>query len=87
MAWPAQQRGIPCAAINSVKQALESPLAKANGNIIEADGIPMVASALKLSDSPATTVRAPPKLGAHTFEILSEAGLDFGRYAALGVVQ
>ena len=82
-----KQRGIPCAAINSVKQALESPLAKANGNIIEADGIPMVASALKLSDSPATAVRAPPKLGAHTFEILSEAGLDFGRYAALGVVQ
>jgi crotonobetainyl-CoA:carnitine CoA-transferase CaiB-like acyl-CoA transferase len=81
------QRGIPCAAINSVKQALESPLAEANGNIIEAGGIPMVASALKLSDSPAAALRAPPKLGAHTFEVLSEAGLDFGHYAALGVVQ
>ncbi len=82
-----KQRGIPCAPINSVKQALESPLAKANGNLIEADGIPMVASALKLSDSPASVVHAPPKLGAHSREILSEAGLDFSRYAALGVVQ
>lgn len=82
-----KQRGIPCAPINSVKQALASPLAKAGGNIVEADGIPMIASALKLSDSPAEIRHAPPKLGAHSREILTEAGLDFGHYAALGAVR
>lgn len=81
------RRGIPCAPINSVKQALESRLATANGNIVEADGIPMIASPLKLSDSPAEIRHAPPKLGAHSREILTEAGLDFDHYAASGVVR
>lgn len=81
------RRGIPCAPINSVKQALESRLATANGNIVEADGIPMIASPLKLSDSPAEIRHAPPKLGAHSREILTEAGLDFDHYAASGAVR
>lgn len=81
------QRGIPCAPINSVKQTLESDLAKDNGNVVTVAGIPMLASALKLDDSPVEYRHAPPKLGAHTREILSDAGLDFERFAALGVVQ
>lgn len=81
------RRGIPCAPINSVKQALESPLAKANGNVIERDGVPMVASPLKLAESPVELRHAPPRLGAHSREILEQAGLDFDRYAALGVVK
>lgn len=87
--WLAElgRRGIPCAPINSVKQALDSPLARANGNIIEAGGIPMLASPLKLSDSPVTVRHAPPELGVHGREILAEAGLDFDHYAALGVVR
>jgi crotonobetainyl-CoA:carnitine CoA-transferase CaiB-like acyl-CoA transferase len=80
-------RGVPCAPINSVKQALQSPLAKANGNLIERDGIPMVASALKLDDSPVEYRIAPPALGAHSYEIMAELGLDYAHYAALGVVK
>lgn len=80
-------RGIPCAPINSVKQALFSPLAEANGNVLEVDGIPLVASPLKLSDSPVHYHRAPPQLGEDSQAILSEIGLDYARYAALGVVK
>lgn len=79
--------GIPCAPINSVKQALFSPLAEANGNVLEVDGIPLVASPLKLSDSPVNYHRAPPQLGQDSQAILSEIGLDYAHYAALGVVK
>ena len=79
--------GIPCAPINSVKQALFSPLAEANGNVLEVDGIPLVASPLKLSDSPVHYHRAPPQLGQDSQAILYEIGLDYARYAALGVVK
>ena len=79
--------GIPCAPINSVKQALFSPLAEANGNVLEVDGIPLVASPLKLSDSPVHYHRAPPQLGQDSQTILSEIGLDYAHYAALGVVK
>jgi crotonobetainyl-CoA:carnitine CoA-transferase CaiB-like acyl-CoA transferase len=80
-------RGIPSAPINSVKQALHSPLAKANGNVLEVDGIPLVASPLKLSESPVSYHQAPPQLGEHSQAILTELGLDYGHYAALGVVK
>lgn len=79
--------GIPCAPINSVKQALFSPLAEANGNVLEVDGIPLVASPLKLSDSPVHYHRAPPQLGQDSQAILYEIGLDYAHYAALGVVK
>lgn len=81
------QRGIPCAPINSVKQALNSPLAKANGNVIRIDGIPLVASPLKLADSPVHYHQAPPQLGQHSQAIMQEAGLDYAHYVALGVVK
>ena len=47
----------------------------------------MVASPLKLAESPVELRHAPPRLGAHSREILEQAGLDFDRYAALGVVK
>ena len=81
------QRGIPCAPINSVKQALNSPLAQANGNVIRIDGIPLVASPLKLADSPVNYHQAPPQLGEHSQAIMQEVGMDYAHYAALGVVK
>lgn len=79
--------GIPCAPINSVKQALNSPLAQANGNVIRIDGIPLVASPLKLADSPVNYHQAPPQLGEHSQAIMQEVGMDYAHYAALGVVK
>ncbi|MBP7370471.1 MAG: CoA transferase, partial [Arenimonas sp.] len=82
-----EQRGIPCAPINTVKQALHSKLAIDNGNVITVNHIPMVASALKLSDSPVEYSQAPPELAAHSHAIMSELGLDYAHYAALGVLK
>jgi crotonobetainyl-CoA:carnitine CoA-transferase CaiB-like acyl-CoA transferase len=81
------KRGIPCAPINSVKQALNSPLAQANGNVIRIDGIPLVVSPLKLADSPVNYHQAPPQLGEHSQAIMQEVGMDYAHYAALGVVK
>lgn len=81
------KRGIPCAPINSVKQALNSPLAQANGNVIRIDGIPLVASPLKLADSPVNYHQAPPQLGEHSQAIMQEVGMDYAHYAAMGVVK
>ncbi|MBP7370523.1 MAG: CoA transferase [Arenimonas sp.] len=82
-----EQRGIPCAPINTVKQALHSKLAIENGNVITVNQIPMVASALKLSDSPVEYSQAPPELAAHSRAIMSELGMDYAHYAALGVLK
>lgn len=80
-------RGIPCAPINSVQQALQSDLAKANGNVLDIDGIPMVASPLKLGNSPVHYTQAPPPLGGHSHAIMQELGLDYAHYAAMDVVR
>ena len=82
-----EKNGIPSAPINSVKQALESNLAKSNESVVTANGIPMVKSALKLSDSAIDYSHAPPELAEHSREILNELGLDYAQYAALGVVK
>ncbi|MBP7982130.1 MAG: CoA transferase [Arenimonas sp.] len=82
-----EARGIPCAPINSVKQALQSDLAKANDNVRDIDGIPVVASPLKMDDSPVHYTQAPPPLGGHSRAIMHELGLDYGHFAAQGVVR
>ena len=62
-------------------------LAKANGNVRDIDGIPVVASPLKLDDSPVQYRHAPPQLGEHSQAIMQELGLDYGHYVAEGVVR
>mgnify|MGYP000290535509 CR=1 FL=1 len=66
---------------------LEQTGIAANGNVIRIEGIPLVASPLKLADSPVHYHRAPPHLGQHSQAIMQEAGLDYAHYAALGVVK
>jgi crotonobetainyl-CoA:carnitine CoA-transferase CaiB-like acyl-CoA transferase len=70
-----------------VQQALQSDLAKANGNVLDIDGIPMVASPLKLGNSPVHYTQAPPPLGGHSHAIMQELGLDYAHYAAMDVVR
>jgi crotonobetainyl-CoA:carnitine CoA-transferase CaiB-like acyl-CoA transferase len=81
--------GVPCGAINSIAQAFADPQIQARGMRVDlphptAGSVPLVASPIKMSDTPPRFERPPPLLGQHTDEILrDELGLDAARIAAL----
>ncbi len=87
--------GVPCGPINNIAQVFADPQVQARGMRIEmqhpeAGAIPLVASPLRLSATPVSYRRAPPRLGEHTREVLGEwleldaAACD--RLAAAGVL-
>jgi crotonobetainyl-CoA:carnitine CoA-transferase CaiB-like acyl-CoA transferase len=81
--------GLPAGAVRTVAEALESPEVAARGMLAEvehptAGALRLVASPLRLSDTPVVKPAAPPLLGQHTEEVLREVlGLDEPRLAAL----
>lgn len=79
--------GVPASRVNSVKQALEHPVAHDRGMRIAIDDIPLVGSPLKLSATPVHYQRPPPQLGEHSDEVLAELGLDAQALRAAGVVR
>lgn len=79
--------GVPAAPINTVRQALDHPIAAARGMRIQMDGIPMVGSPLKLSASPARLDRPPPRLGQHSDEIARDCGFDPDALRAAGALR
>jgi len=76
------EKGIPAGPINDIRQAFSEEQAlfrEISGHLIDEDGtrIPTVRSPLRLSATPTDLRIAPPRVGQHTREILSEvAGLD-----------
>ena len=79
--------GVPAARVNTVKQALEHPVAHDRDMRIAIDGIPLVGSPLKLSGTPVRYQRPPPTLGEHTNEVLAELGLDASALRSDGIVR
>lgn len=81
--------GVPCGPINDIGQALADPQVQARGMRVDlphptAGTVPLVASPMRLSRTPPQYHRAPPTLGQHTDEVLSERlGYDAARIAAL----
>ncbi len=73
--WQAvfERAQIPMAAINSVQQAIEHPVAERMR--IEVGNVAMLASPMRLSATPPCYERPPPPLDAHRGEILAELGL------------
>jgi formyl-CoA transferase len=55
------REGVPCAPIFDVAQALADPHTQHRGMVVEIDGYRGVASPIKLSRTPASYRRAPPK--------------------------
>jgi formyl-CoA transferase len=87
--------GVPCGPINDIAHALADPQVAARGLRIDlphalAGHVPLVANPIKLSGTPAGYERAPPLLGEHTDEVLTEllqfAPDDIARLRAAGVV-
>jgi formyl-CoA transferase len=86
-----EDKAVPCGPINDIGQAFEDPQVKARGLAIRlprntGDGIASiagVASPLRLADTPPVLKHAPPALGQHTTEVLSEMGLTAAELADL----
>jgi len=79
--------GIPAAPVNTVRDAVFGELATARGLRIEADGIPMIASPLRMTASPMAAPMRPPRLGEHTDAICAAHGFDAAALRAAGAVR
>ena len=90
-----ESRAVPCGPINDLAQAFDDAQVKARGLVVRQplapdataqtaiEAIAGVASPLRLMATPPVLRRAPPLLGEHTDEVLTEMGLDGAAIAAL----
>jgi crotonobetainyl-CoA:carnitine CoA-transferase CaiB-like acyl-CoA transferase len=95
-AWLAllDEAAIPCAPIRDVREALDSPQARANGSVVELTHpslgrVDQVAPPFRLAATPASVRTPPPLAGEQADEILAEAGFDgpaIERLRAEGIV-
>ena len=84
-----ERAGVPCGPINDLAQVFADPQVQARGLRIElANGLgsrtPLVASPLRLSETPVQYRNAPPLLGEHSEQVLQQhLGLSAEQIAAL----
>ncbi|MFT0533888.1 CaiB/BaiF CoA transferase family protein [Castellaniella hirudinis] len=84
-----ESRAVPCGPINTLEQVFADPQVRARGLKIDlphpqVGRAPLVASPIRLSDTPVDYRLPPPGLGDHTDEVLSQVlGLDDQALAAL----
>ena len=88
--WAEKFADVDCcvAPVLTIEEALTNEQFVARDMIVrDAQGRPQFASPFKLSDAPFTMVRAAPRLGEHTDEVLREAGLSDDEIAAVTAAQ
>ena len=90
-----EDKAVPCGPINDIGQAFGDAQVQARGLVVNqpvagvsiatlgVNSIATVASPLRLTATPPVLLRAPPSLGEHTEEVLTELGLDTAQVAAL----
>lgn len=71
-----EQHAVPCGPIHTVRDVFDDPQVKARGLQIamphpQAGTVPLVASPIRLSDTPVTYRHTPPQLGQHTDAVLT----------------
>lgn len=84
---------VPATVVNNYKNLMADPHMRHRGLSISMpthdgspDDMPLIASPIRLSDSPVTYRRSPPRLGEHSAEILSEfLGMDENEIEGLRV--
>jgi crotonobetainyl-CoA:carnitine CoA-transferase CaiB-like acyl-CoA transferase len=72
-----ESAGVPCGPINTIADVFEDPQVKARGMQIHMDhaardDVALVASPIRMSDTPVQYRHAPPLLGQHTREVLGQ---------------
>ncbi|MDQ8035608.1 MAG: CoA transferase [Bordetella sp.] len=68
--------GVPCGVIQNVVEALNHPHTADRGMVAQIGEFRSVASPVRLSRTPATYRSVPQEIGAHTVQVLREAGLS-----------
>lgn len=71
------ENGLMCAPINNIGEAFNDPHIKSRGMVVQVEHsragvIPLVANPIRFSKTPIQDFKAPPTLGQHTQEVLSE---------------
>ena len=72
-----ESAGVPCGPINTIADVFEDPQVNARGMQIHMDhaardDVALVASPIRMSDTPVQYRHAPPLLGQHTREVLGQ---------------
>lgn len=84
-----EQAGVPCGPINDLAQVFSDPHVQARGLRVEmphplAGSVPLVASPIRLSETPVEYRKAPPLLGEHSEAVLQDVlGLSFEKILSL----
>ena len=84
-----ESANVPCGPINRIDEVFADPQVVARAMRVELDDpragrVPLVANPIRFAGSPVTYRRAPPRIGEHTDEVLTEwLGLDDGEIASL----
>jgi formyl-CoA transferase len=75
-AWLAklEAQGVPAGPLNDIAQAWADPQVQARGLLAEVDGRRFVRTPIKMHGSPVAVRSGPAEVGAHTREVLAEAG-------------
>jgi formyl-CoA transferase len=75
--------GVPCGPIHDYRQVFEDPHTQARDMEVLVDGVRMLGIPVKMSDTPGAIRRTAPEVGAHTAEVLREAGFTDEEIARL----